>query len=451
MKNTFSGFYGIDDDASKSLWNNEKTVFIFDTNALLLLYRCEKETRDAFFSQWQKINERVWLPFHVCLEYQRNRLTAIKEHVLELENAGNHLVNRVSEALSLSLFEGKHASTIRRYDSLKGKLEELSGHFRETIDIFVKEQIDTRISEADFLKNHDTVRDRISELAASRIGSPPSQEKITNLEKIGEDRYKKKIPPGFEDEKKKKDEVFTYNEVTYKRKFGDWFIWNEILTYVEKNETSAVVYVTNDSKEDWWYEIGGRTRGPLESLKTELAAKGNGAELILYNSSSFLNAANQYLQGTPTSEEAILELERVSADALDSLNGSKNFKKSKAMNAKEYHLFMHNILNHQSINDENKPSWISQLNDYFYDEGDIRSFLSSQYENNDRDAFDSMSYEELLVRAAQVEADMEAIRIKLKNEENALFYSTYAHKMRKLDVYLKDIFLEMEKRGFKDK
>ncbi|KIC88488.1 PIN-like domain-containing protein [Pantoea agglomerans] len=314
MKNLFGGFYSVDDDSAKVLWNDINAVFIFDTNALLLLYRCEKETRDAFFSQWEKIKERVWLPYHVCLEYQRNRLTAIKEHVLELENAGEHLTVKAQEALTLQSIDKKHASTIRRYESLKEKLEDLTEEFRTTVDNFVKEQIATRIGEADFLKNHDIVRDRISELSDNRIGSQPDQTVIDQLEKEGEVRYKKKIPPGFEDEKTKKDETFTFNGITYKRKFGDWFIWKEILNYVESKVTSSVIYVTNDEKPDWWYEVGGRTRGPLESLKTELAEKGSGSILFLYNSSSFLHAANRFLKGASTSKEAILEIERVSAD-----------------------------------------------------------------------------------------------------------------------------------------
>ncbi|WP_262385644.1 PIN-like domain-containing protein [Duffyella gerundensis] len=169
--------------------------------------------------------------------------------------------------------------------------------------------------DADFLKNHDKVRDRISELVGERIGSPPDQGIIDTLEKEGEARYNKKIPPGYEDESGKDDDTFSFNSVIYKKKFGDWFIWKEILNYVESNDTSSVIYVTNDEKEDWWYKIGGRTRGPHESLKTELAVKGNGTMLFLYNSSSFLNSANLFLKGAATSEEAIIELERVSADS----------------------------------------------------------------------------------------------------------------------------------------
>jgi len=316
MKNLFGGFYGVSEEATKALWVSDKSVFVFDTNALLLLYRCERETREAFFSQWEKIRDRVFLPYHVCLEYQRNRLTAIKDHVLELRNAGSHIARRVIDASDIEQFEPKQAATIRRYESLRGKVTELSKLLQSTVDKFVKEQIDSRIKEADFLSSHDTVRDRISELANSCIGTAPTQEYIVELEKLGEDRFKKQIPPGFEDAKTKGDQVFTYDGVTYKRKFGDWFIWHEILTYTSSNKPDAVIFVTNDNKKDWLFETGGQIRGPLESLKTEIANKGEGTQFLLYNSASFLVAANNHLQGKTTAPEVIKELERASGEQI---------------------------------------------------------------------------------------------------------------------------------------
>lgn len=312
MKKLFGGFYGASEPETKTFWTSPDSVFVFDTNALLLLYRCERETREAFFSQWEKIRERVWLPYHVCLEYQRNRLTAIKDHVKELRNAGAHISSRIQTAADLNVFDGKYAATIRRYDSLRGKVSELAKELQGTVDRFVQEQIETRISEADFLTNHDTVRDRISDLIGERIGNPPTEEEINQLQQTGEIRFSKEIPPGFEDAKTKKDETFTFNKITYKRKFGDWFIWNEILMYASEKKPVAVIFVTNDNKKDWLYETGGQTRGPHESLKTELAEQGEGTHFLIYSSASFLNAANKNLEGQATSPEAIKELERVS-------------------------------------------------------------------------------------------------------------------------------------------
>lgn len=351
MKNLFGGFYGASEFETKTFWTSPDSVFVFDTNALLLLYRCERETREAFFSQWEKIRERVWLPYHVCLEYQRNRLTAIKDHVKELRNAGAHISSRIQTAADLNVFDGKYAATIRRYDSLREKVSELAKELQGTVDRFVQEQIETRISEADFLTNHDTVRDRISDLIGERIGNPPTEAEINQLQETGEVRFSKEIPPGFEDAKTKKDETFTFNKITYKRKFGDWFIWHEILEYASENKPLALIFVTNDNKKDWLFETGGLTRGPLESLKTELAEQGEGTHFLMYSSASFLNAANKNLEGQTTSPEAIKELERATVKLIQ--DASENSQTNDFFNY-VYELIKKEF-KQQTLQ---KPSWI---------------------------------------------------------------------------------------------
>ncbi len=311
MKDYFKGFYGLSENETQEIWNNDDTVFVFDTNALLLLYRCEKETREAFFEQWSKIKDKVWLPYHVCLEYQRNRLAAIKAHVLELEATGEHLKTRISAAAELNNFDKKHKETIKRYDKLRGEFAQLANQLSTLVDTFVSEQIKNRVEDADFLAKHDTVRDRISDLIGERIGSAPDQAKIDTLQSEGKRRYALQIPPGFEDAKEKKETTFTYNEITYQRQYGDWFIWNEVLVYVEANNKKNVIFVGNDLKEDWVFITGGQTRGPLEALKTEMAKKCNGAEFLLYTSSSFLFNANKHLRGTKASTAAIEEMENI--------------------------------------------------------------------------------------------------------------------------------------------
>ncbi|WP_370622862.1 PIN-like domain-containing protein [Vreelandella alkaliphila] len=51
---------------------------MFDTNVLLNLYGYAKQTREDFFSILQSINEKLWIPYHAGLEYQRRRLNIIR-------------------------------------------------------------------------------------------------------------------------------------------------------------------------------------------------------------------------------------------------------------------------------------------------------------------------------------------------------------------------------------
>ncbi|WP_261642526.1 PIN-like domain-containing protein [Erwinia mallotivora] len=308
MKEKFPGFYGIDETREKEIWSAKNTVFIFDTNALLTLYRCEKNTRDVFFSRWEEIKEKVWLPFHICLEFQRNRLNAIKAHVTELDNVGNETKSRVINAVNPEAFDKKFIETIKRYPELQSEFEVMRNEFEERITNFVENNINNRINEADFFTHHDTIRDKIEVLTGDRTGNEPSGEHIKQLSESGLKRYKNKIPPGFEDEKEKKEDTFHYKGTEYFSKFGDWYIWSEILELVARDKKEGVIFVSNDLKEDWIYRVAGKKRGPLESLRTELSEKGGGTSLLLYSTSGFLEKSNYHLSGDKVDKQTIQKM-----------------------------------------------------------------------------------------------------------------------------------------------
>ena len=76
------------------------------------------------------------------------------------------------------------------------------------------------------------------------------QEKIQILSE-GEIRYKYEIPPGFKDAQKEKRK----GETTGQEKFGDLFIWKEILNIPNKkifNNKTDIIFITNDQKIDWF-------------------------------------------------------------------------------------------------------------------------------------------------------------------------------------------------------
>ena len=75
MKNKFKGFYSLQEEQFKHLWKN--AVFVFDTNVLLNLYRYQESTTEQLIKVIDHLKDRVWIPYHVGLEYQRNRLKVI--------------------------------------------------------------------------------------------------------------------------------------------------------------------------------------------------------------------------------------------------------------------------------------------------------------------------------------------------------------------------------------
>ena len=65
------------DQELMALWKN--ALFVFDTNILMDLYRYQSSAREDLFKVMEDLDNRVWVPYHVGLEFQRNRLSVIAE------------------------------------------------------------------------------------------------------------------------------------------------------------------------------------------------------------------------------------------------------------------------------------------------------------------------------------------------------------------------------------
>jgi hypothetical protein len=100
---------------------------------------------------------------------------------------------------------------------------------------------------------------RVSELFAGRVGTKPAEEHLAAIRKEGEERYAKKIPPGFEDAKKGADTG---------DKFGDLIIWKQLIEKAAADKR-PIIFVTDDGKSDWWHIHHGKKIGPHPYLVEE--------------------------------------------------------------------------------------------------------------------------------------------------------------------------------------
>lgn len=306
MKSQFPGFYPLSTKEFETLWAN--AIFIFDTNVLLNLYRYPEEARDDLISRITQLADRIWLPYNVGLEYQRNRLAVVAEQKRRFRD--------VRQAIDASI------------GSLRGEFDRLQLKKRHsTIDVdgFLTDvdntvakfysNLDSLESSHPSPQDPDPVRDKIDELFDGKIGPAfAKQECLDAIYIDGAKRYANRVPPGYSDLPKGKPEsedIFQYGSLVYRRQYGDLMIWHQIISHAKELNIQNIVLVTDDEKEDWWYRIeseGKKTIGPRPELVSEIRHVANVSLFHMYNSEQFLRRASEFLN-VPVPEAAIEQVQ----------------------------------------------------------------------------------------------------------------------------------------------
>ncbi|NNG75806.1 hypothetical protein HLH10_05605 [Acinetobacter sp. ANC 4277] len=293
MKSIFSCFYEEHNDAElRRIWKDERTLFIFDTNVLLGLYSFQPENRNDFFKVLELLNGRAWIPYHVGLEYQRNRLQIIKNRrkfFTEMKKRSEELAHTISFDQKLFTTFQNDFSVIKNCPTVNSKIQEIQQDIKDKIDTLnlhlkqsiheLKAEISSQDKDGIFLNSEDIVRNKIDNFFTNeKVGKNifDTQDKLDQLFKEGEERYKKGIPPGFEDEKQKGEDVFYYSDLEYKSKFGDLIIFKQIISYAKEKTIKNVIFISEDTKSDWRINEdfeGKKILGARVELKNEIYAE----------------------------------------------------------------------------------------------------------------------------------------------------------------------------------
>lgn len=305
MKKEFCGFYSTSDTELESAWKDTSTMFVLDANCLLNLYRCEDGTREDILKVMQEISPRLWIPFQVGYEYQKNRRNVIDESISSLLKIKEELIKYYKQSILEQAGIKKHL-----YNILSSELTDFQINLSESINSFIDSNIETRIANKKSIAEHDYIRDKLDEIINENIGSAPSQEKINEINKKGEDRYEKKIPPGFKDGAKKKS-ISYFSDLIIEDKFGDLYLWEQMIEKASAENIKNVIFVTDDAKDDWVFIHKGKNHGPLESLKTEICKRSALKNFRLINQLSFLREAQKYIGNIDVSDETLDEVKEL--------------------------------------------------------------------------------------------------------------------------------------------
>jgi hypothetical protein len=259
MKSVFPEFYRVPEEEFKKIWDD--CLFIFDANVLLHLYMYSQNTSQEFLKILNdtKIRDRVWMPHQFAFEYQRRRLRIISDQK-------------------------------RSYQKLMEEIEGIIKKFENHPFLKMKDVMEPAIkSIKDAKRRHpkwneeDPICNSLTALFDGKIGKPFSKEELKEIYKEGQERFFKKIPPGYLDQNKD-DEA----------KYGDLVGWKQILNYA-KETSKPVIFVTDEKYDDWWWKINDEIIGTRYELVKEIKDH-SGVFFCMYNSRLFHKQAAKYLK-----------------------------------------------------------------------------------------------------------------------------------------------------------
>lgn len=270
MREAFPGHHRPTEEEFAELWS--EALVVPDTNVLLTLYRLPEDTRGKLLEILGGLEERLFVPHQVGIEFQRGRLGVIDEQM--------KTYSEVEEAIeSFATAVGKEVREHPRLDreDLERRITKALAPVRRHLDKLRDGHPDP-LSDGDPL-GADTVRDALEPLLAGRIGDP---RELTELVKSGAKRYELKVPPGWADKKKPEPE-----------RYGDLAIWLDVIDRA-KAEAKPVILVTEDRKEDWWWIRNGETIGPQPQLVEEMQTVA-GQMFWMYTLGPFMEEAAKFL------------------------------------------------------------------------------------------------------------------------------------------------------------
>ena len=288
MKDLFPGHFKETEHDLREVWDT--SLFVFDANILLNLYRYSDITTSEFLRILEKLKERAWLPHRAAEEYLNNRLSVIDQQ------------------------ERSYDETTKSISTLKTDLENARQHpfVNESIMEQVKNVFDILCAELQKNKaihtkriSNDEIKESISNIFENSVGSPYEISKLEEIIVEGEERYKQKIPPGYKDASKSADSDIFLEKC---RKYGDLIVWSQVID--KAIETGkGIVLVTDDKKEDWWEKFKGKTVGPRPELVKEFQERTT-KSFHMYQADRFLELARENLD-EQVSQEIVEEIREV--------------------------------------------------------------------------------------------------------------------------------------------
>ncbi len=265
MKSKFPAYYRIHKDVLLTRFDD--CVFMFDTCALLDIYRMKKDVTDDVFKVMEHLKKQIRIPYHVAEEYFDNIHEVLNTQISNIKSSQTNF-NKFIQAL-----EAKRSQPYisKKSAELLGKLKvQVEKDFKEQ-EKYIREQL-----------IYGEYQNRMNDLLEGKVLEPFNKEELAEIEREGDKRREAKIPPGYKDADKSSN------------RNGDLINWKEILRYA-KDTGKCIVIVSSEIKEDWVIREQGSTIClRYELLKEFYETVGNNNQLIHFLSlDRFLELARE--------------------------------------------------------------------------------------------------------------------------------------------------------------
>lgn len=289
MKERFYEYIDPKAEEIEEVWKNG--IISVDANILLNFYRYTDKTREEFFSALSKCKDQLWLTHQAGEEFFRNRRNLFRQ----LKSSYNETQSFASAKIEeLKSYIGGMNHPLIESAPLNDILDDCVSKIKKHLDQLADKHPD--------YTQCDDVLDRIINLFDKKIGEPFSKERLGQIYSEGKKRYEEKVPPGYCDSKKKEDNLSNC--------YGDLVLWKQLIDK-SSHEKKALIFVTDDNKEDWWTKEKGISVSARKELIKEFHDE-TGMRIIIYNAMSFL----RYVQAeheNSVEEETINEVEKISS------------------------------------------------------------------------------------------------------------------------------------------
>lgn len=242
-----------EDELSQAL---ASSLVVVDTNILLDLYRRADTLREDLFRILERIGDRLWVPHQVAEEFWRNRAVVLDDPSARLSEARRGL-DKAFRTASDAIRTWERATVgdgvlDGRIDSLSDLLERIASEMAELRPTRVRS----------FATVEDPVATRLGVVLEGRVGEAPSASEWEARVAEARRRVAEQRPPGYLDAAKEESG-------RAEGAAGDYLVWCELIEESRRRGGRDVVFVTGDTKIDWWWRQGADVLGPRTELRVE--------------------------------------------------------------------------------------------------------------------------------------------------------------------------------------